>query len=154
VKVVSCSYISGMLFFLLCWVAYYVCVVQANIVYFMGGQLVFDWDRLENFLITRDRPVVDVVTNTKCQSWVSHVQMQCTTALVKLDSHDMRPLRFLSARVWFRDVKFFSDASGMVCVRVRDRFYGGTGGNVPQNFWTRGYIKYFVPPNILWWKVI
>jgi len=23
----------------------------------MGGQLVFDWDRLENFLTTRDRPV-------------------------------------------------------------------------------------------------
>jgi len=25
---------------------------------FMGGQLVFDWDRLENFLITRDGPVL------------------------------------------------------------------------------------------------
>jgi len=48
----------------------------------MGGQLVFDWDQLENFLITRDRPVGDTVTNTKCQSWVSHVQMQCTIALV------------------------------------------------------------------------
>jgi len=23
----------------------------------MGGQLVFDWDRLEDFLITRDRPI-------------------------------------------------------------------------------------------------
>jgi len=31
----------------------------------MGGQLVFDWDRLENFLITRDRPVRNTVTNTK-----------------------------------------------------------------------------------------
>jgi len=27
------------------------------IVYIRGGQLVFDWDRLENFLLTRDRPV-------------------------------------------------------------------------------------------------
>jgi len=43
----------------------------------MGGQLVFAWDRLENFLITRDRPVGNIVTNTKCQRWVSHVQMQC-----------------------------------------------------------------------------
>jgi len=34
----------------------------------MGGQLVFDEDQLENFLITRDRPVGDIVTNTKCQS--------------------------------------------------------------------------------------
>jgi len=32
----------------------------------MGGQLVFDWDRLENFLITRDRPISDKVTSTKC----------------------------------------------------------------------------------------
>jgi len=48
----------------------------------MGGQLVFDWDQLEIFLITRDRPVGDIVTNTNCQSWVSHVQMQCTIALV------------------------------------------------------------------------
>jgi len=31
-----------------------------------GGQLVFDWDRLENFLITRDRPVGNKVTNTIC----------------------------------------------------------------------------------------
>jgi len=30
----------------------------------MGGQLVFDWDRLENFLITRDRLVGNEVTNT------------------------------------------------------------------------------------------
>jgi len=52
----------------------------------MGGQLVFDWDRLENFLITCDRPVGDIVTNTKCQSWVSHVQMQCTIALVRDDA--------------------------------------------------------------------
>jgi len=31
-----------------------------------GGQLVFDWDRLENFLVTRDRPVGNKVTSTKC----------------------------------------------------------------------------------------
>jgi len=50
----------------------------------MGGQwpLVFDWNRLENFLIIRDRPVRNVVTNTKRQSSVSHVQMQCTIAFV------------------------------------------------------------------------
>jgi len=48
----------------------------------MGGQLVFDWDRIESFLITRDRPVGNIVTNTTCQSWVSHVQKQCTIALV------------------------------------------------------------------------
>jgi len=34
------------------------------IVYFIGDQLVFDWDRLENFLILHDRPVGDKVTNT------------------------------------------------------------------------------------------
>jgi len=33
--------------------------------YFRGGQLVFDWDQLENFLITRDRPVGNIVTNKK-----------------------------------------------------------------------------------------
>jgi len=48
----------------------------------MDGQLVFDWDRLENFLITCDRPVGIIVTNTKCESWVSHVQIQCSIALV------------------------------------------------------------------------
>jgi len=39
-----------------------------------GWQLVFEWDRLENFLLTRDRPVGNKVTSTKCQSWASHVQ--------------------------------------------------------------------------------
>jgi len=34
----------------------------------MGGQLIFDWDRLENFLVTRDRPVGNIVAITKCQS--------------------------------------------------------------------------------------
>jgi len=33
----------------------------------MGGQLVFEWDRLQVFLITRDRQVGYIVTNTKCQ---------------------------------------------------------------------------------------
>jgi len=31
--------------------------------------------------ITRDRPVGNIVTNTKYQSWVSHVQIQCTITL-------------------------------------------------------------------------
>jgi len=30
----------------------------------MGGKLVFDWDQLENFLITHDRPVDNKATNT------------------------------------------------------------------------------------------
>jgi len=30
----------------------------------MGGQLIFDWDRLEGFLITRDRLIGNKVTNT------------------------------------------------------------------------------------------
>jgi len=46
----------------------------------MGGQLVFDGDRLQNFLITRDRPVGNIVTDTKSHIWVSHGQMQCATA--------------------------------------------------------------------------
>jgi len=42
----------------------------------MGGQLlVFDWARLANFLITHDRLVGNKVTNTICQSWVSHAQI-------------------------------------------------------------------------------
>jgi len=36
--------------------------------YNRGGQLVFGWDRLENFLLPRDRPVGEEVTSTKCQS--------------------------------------------------------------------------------------
>jgi len=35
-------------------------------VYSRGGQLVFDWDRLENFLINRDRPVGNKVTRAEC----------------------------------------------------------------------------------------
>ena len=44
------------------------CVLCGLIVYFIGSQLAFDWDQLENFLITRDRPVGNKVTNAKCQS--------------------------------------------------------------------------------------
>jgi len=50
--------------------------------YSKGGQLVFNWDRLENFLQTRNQPVGNKVTSTKCQSQVSHMQIQCTIALV------------------------------------------------------------------------
>jgi len=49
----------------------------------MGGQLVFAWDRQENSCLTRDRPVGNIVINTKCQSLVSHVQIQCTSRLSK-----------------------------------------------------------------------
>ena len=40
-------------------------ILCVPILYTRGGQLVFDWDRLENFLITRDRPGGYKVTNTK-----------------------------------------------------------------------------------------
>ena len=56
---------------LYCWYAalfvvlkWHMCVLCRLIVYFIGGQLVFDWDRLENFLIARNRPVGNKVTNT------------------------------------------------------------------------------------------
>jgi len=42
---------------------------------------------------------------------------------LKLDAHAMCPVRFFSACVWFRDVTSFSDAPGMVCVRVGACFY-------------------------------
>jgi len=48
-------------FILLCRVGYQL------FLYTRGGQLVFDWGRLENFLLVRDRPV-DKATTTKCQS--------------------------------------------------------------------------------------
>jgi len=38
---------------------------------------------------------------------------------LKLDAHGMRPVRFLDGCVLFRDVMSYSDASGMVCVRVK-----------------------------------
>jgi len=44
--------------------------------------------------------------------------LQACCRRVKLYAHGMRPVRFLSACVWFRDVTSFSDASGMVCVWV------------------------------------
>ena len=37
------------------------------LVYFMGGQRVFDWDRLEDFLVTCVRPVGNKVTNTNAK---------------------------------------------------------------------------------------
>jgi len=41
----------------------------------MGCQLVFDWDRLENFLITRDRLVGNKVTNTISYAKVEYHMM-------------------------------------------------------------------------------
>ena len=46
-----------------CCVGSYVC--------FMGGQLVFEWHQLENFLITRNRPVGNKATNT-----ISHAKVE------------------------------------------------------------------------------
>ena len=102
--VVSCSYNAGML---LCCAEWHTCVLpRLMIVYFMGGKLVFDWDRLQNFLITHDRLVGNRATNTICQSWVSHVQMQCTIALVSDEqtagkvsvtpNRDERTVKFIS----------------------------------------------------------
>jgi len=45
----------------------------------MGSQHVFDWDRLENFLITRDRPVGNKATNAK-------VDYICKYILLRLES--------------------------------------------------------------------
>jgi len=47
------------------------CVLCRLIVYFMGGKLVFDWDRREDFFITRDEPVGNKVTNT-----ISYVKVE------------------------------------------------------------------------------
>ena len=48
--------------------------------------------------------------------------------VLKLDAHDMRPVRFLSAWVWFRDVTSFFDAS-----RMQSRLHGGAlVGLAPQ----------------------
>jgi len=42
-----------------------------------GDQLLFHWDRLENFLITLDRPVGNKVTSTK------YHKMQCLSFLCR-----------------------------------------------------------------------
>jgi len=58
------------------------CVLCRLRIHFMGGHLSSTGIDYKNFSLTRDRPVGNKVTNTKCQSWVSHVQIQCTIALV------------------------------------------------------------------------
>jgi len=44
------------------------------------GQVVFDWDPLENLFLTRNQPLGNKDTSAKCQRWVSHVQIQGTIA--------------------------------------------------------------------------
>ena len=62
VEVVSCSCTAVCCF--VCSAKWHMCVLCELIVYFMGGKLVFDCDRLEDFLITRDGPAVgNKVTN-------------------------------------------------------------------------------------------
>jgi len=56
---------------------------------------------------------------------------------VKLDEHGMGPMGFLSACVWFRDVTSFSDASGMVCVRVGTCYYIDASDSLPWLTFTR-----------------
>jgi len=46
---------------------------------------------------------------------------------------------FLSACVWFRDVIFFSDAPGMVCVRLGTCFYIDTSDSLLWLTFTRSY---------------
>jgi len=48
-----------------CFRVYFLRLLGGPVFYVRGGQLV-DWDRLENFLLTRDRPVGNKVTSTKC----------------------------------------------------------------------------------------
>jgi len=59
--------------------------------------------------------------------WLLRSKLRTTPKAVswafKLDAHGMRPMRFLSACGWFRDVTSFFDASGMVCGRVGTCFY-------------------------------
>jgi len=55
---------------------------EVFIAYTRGGHLVFDWDWVKNLLQTCNRLVGNKATSIKCQSWVSHVQIQCTIALV------------------------------------------------------------------------
>ena len=53
-----------------CFVTHVVSWSTGNKTWFLyngGGQLVFDWDRLENFFITREWPVGNKVTSTKCR---------------------------------------------------------------------------------------
>ena len=57
---------------------------RPQVAYFMCGQLVFDWDRLENFLITRNRPGGNKVTNAMsyAKSQVQHHIKKKTFALM------------------------------------------------------------------------
>jgi len=58
------------------------------LIYIKGGQLVFHWDRLENLLKTRDRPLGNKVTSTKCK-------MQCFSFLCSFWNIDWK-MFFLS----------------------------------------------------------
>jgi len=69
VEVINLSYIAVCCF--VCCAEWHMCVLCKIIVYFMSGQLVFDWDRLDDFLITRHRPVGNKVTNA-----ISYVKVE------------------------------------------------------------------------------
>ena len=53
------------------------CVCYRLMVYFMGGQLVFDWDRPENFLITCGGLVGNEVTNATSCAKVEYHMCKC-----------------------------------------------------------------------------
>jgi len=75
VEALCCSYDYKAVCCFVCCAERQMCVLCRPIAYFMGGQLVFDWDRLKDFLITRDRPVGNKVTNT-----VSYAKVGITCA--------------------------------------------------------------------------
>jgi len=56
-------------------------------------------------------------TSTSGPSFLKTYSSIACNMTLKLYAHGMRPMRFLSECVWFRDVTSFSDSSGMVCVR-------------------------------------
>ena len=78
---------------------WHMCVLCTPTVYFVGGQLVFNWDRLENFLVTRYRPVGNKVTNANCQSWVSYVQNILATIAFVSDAQTEGKV-FVSHKSW------------------------------------------------------
>ena len=49
---------SKLLCCFVCFAEWHMCVLYKLTVYFMGGQHVFDWDRLEEFSFTIDRSII------------------------------------------------------------------------------------------------
>jgi len=77
--------------------------------------------RLSNYFLPILTPC-EFHVPTELQSLISyrcyHTTVDYQRKHFKLYAHGMRPVRFLSACVWFRDVTSSSNVSDMVCVRV------------------------------------